>query len=90
VKEAEFTFDKPEFMFKIKCDVHPWMGSYVSVMEHPFFEVTAEDGKFKIDGLPAGTYEIEVWHEKLKTMTQSVTVGADETKTVDFAFAGPK
>ncbi len=87
VKEAEYTFDKEEFMFKIKCDVHPWMGAYVGVMTHPFFDVTGKDGKFEIKNLPAGTYDIEVWHERLGTKSSSVTVGADDTKTVDFTLS---
>lgn len=85
--ETEKVFDKEEFMFPIKCDVHPWMGGYVSVMSHPFFSTTQLDGKFTISNLEAGTYEIEAWHEKLGTKNQSVTVGADETATVDFTFA---
>jgi plastocyanin len=89
VKEAEFKFDKEEFMFKIKCDVHPWMGSFVAVMTHPYFAVTGEDGKFNIGGLPAGTYEVEVWHEKLKTKTASVTISGDEAQIADFTFTPP-
>jgi plastocyanin len=89
VKEAEFKFDKEEFMFKIKCDVHPWMGSFVAVMTHPYFAVTGEDGKFNIGGLPAGTYEVEVWHEKLKTKTVSVTISGDEAQIADFTFTPP-
>jgi plastocyanin len=87
--EAEAVFTQEEPMFKIKCDVHPWMGAWVSVMSHPFFDVTATDGKFKIDNLPAGTFGIEAWHEKLGTKSSSVTIGADETKTVDFTFSPP-
>ena len=89
VKESEFKFTKPEAAFKIKCDVHPWMGAYVQVMEHPFFDVTGADGKFEIKGLPAGTYEVEAWHEKLKIKTASVTVGASDTQTADFKFTKP-
>ncbi|MCP3979674.1 MAG: TonB-dependent receptor [bacterium] len=89
VTEAEYVFDKEEFTFKIKCDVHPWMGAYVGVLPHPFFDVTATDGKFKIDDLPAGTYEIEAWHEKLPAKTQTVTIGGDENKTIDFALSAP-
>ncbi len=40
VTEAEFSFDKEELMFKIKCDVHPWMNAYVGVITHPFNDVT--------------------------------------------------
>jgi plastocyanin len=87
--EAAVTFSEEESMFKIKCDVHPWMGAYVQVMSHPFFDVTGKDGKFEIDGLPAGTYEVEVWHEKLKTKTSTVTITGDETQTADFSFSPP-
>ena len=44
-------------MFVIKCDVHPWMQSYMGVFSHPFFAVTGGDGKFTIANLPAGTSE---------------------------------
>ena len=40
VKEATTMFDKPEAIFHIKCDVHPWMSAYVGVFTHPFFSVT--------------------------------------------------
>lgn len=90
VTEAEYTFDKEELMFKIKCDVHPWMAAYVGVMTHPFYDVTGSDGKFEIKGVPAGTHEIEIWHERLGTKTASVTVGDSDTKTVDFSMSVPK
>ncbi len=87
--ETEKTFDKAEFMFPIKCDVHPWMGAYIAVMAHPFFNVTKEDGKFKIDNLSAGTYEVEAWHEKLGTQKISVTVAEGESKEANFTFTKP-
>ena len=65
--ESTKTFDKKEVMIPVGCDVHPWMRSYISVLDNPFFAVTDEDGKFEIKGLPAGEYEIEAVHEKLKT-----------------------
>ncbi|MCA9405070.1 MAG: hypothetical protein KC684_00905 [Candidatus Omnitrophica bacterium] len=80
------TFEKPEFMFTMKCDVHPWMGAWVAVMEHPFFNVTGKDGQFVLENLPAGQYEIEAWHEKLGTQKMQVTLGEDETKEINFTF----
>ena len=85
-KEMTTTFDKPEPVFQIKCDVHPWMSAYIGVFTHPFHSVTGTDGKFTISGLEPGTYEITAWHERLGTKTASVTVGANETKTQSFTF----
>lgn len=80
----ERTFPREEVMIPVKCNVHPWMKSYIGVLKHPFFSVTGKDGTFEIKGLPPGEYTIEAWHEKLGTVTQKVTVAAKESKTVDF------
>lgn len=80
-------FDKPE-VFKVKCEVHTWMGAFIGVFAHPFHAVTGNDGSFSLKKLPAGEYTIEAWHEKLGTQTMKVKVGATETKTADFKFAG--
>ena len=80
------TFDKPEVMVPFKCDVHGWMNAYVGMLDHPYYAVTKEDGKFEIKDLPPGTYTIEAWHEKLGPQTQSVTIGQKETKEITFSF----
>ena len=81
------TFDAAEVMVPLECNVHGWMNAYAGVKDHPFFATTGEDGTFTIEGLPAGTYEVEAWHEKLGTRTMSVTVSDDSTATADFSFA---
>ena len=80
------TFTAPEVMVPFKCDVHGWMNAYVGVLDHPYFATTGADGKFSLKTLPPGTYTIEAWHEKLGAQTQSVTIGAKETKEVNFTF----
>jgi hypothetical protein len=80
------TFTQKEVMVPFKCDVHGWMNAYVGVLDHPYYAVTKDDGKFELKDLPAGTYTIEAWHEKLGTQTQSVTLGAKESKDVNFSF----
>jgi plastocyanin len=84
--KTDHTFNTKEVMVPFKCDVHGWMNAYVGVMDNPYFAVTDKDGKFELKSLPPGTYTIEAWHEKLGTTTQSVTLGAKETKVVTFTF----
>jgi hypothetical protein len=80
------TFDKPEIMVPMRCDVHSWMNAYVGVVAHPFFAVTKEDGSFEIKGLPPGTYTVEAWHERLGTQSQSVTVDGKTPAQFSAAF----
>jgi plastocyanin len=84
--ELEKKFDKPEMAIAVKCDVHPWMLSYLSVLPHPYFAVTGEDGSFTINGVPAGSYEVEAWHESLGTTTGQATVTAGGAADLSFAF----
>ena len=81
------TFTAPEIMVHFKCNVHTWMDAYAGVLSHPYFAVTGSGGTFEIKNLPPGSYTVEAWHEKLGTLTQTVTIGDKETKTVDFQFA---
>jgi plastocyanin len=75
-------------IFRVKCDVHPWMGAYVHVIEHPFFAVTTEDGSYAIPaGLPDGTYALVAWHEKLGEKRAAVVVKGGKAEAVDFTFA---
>jgi plastocyanin len=82
----EETFAREEIAIPVKCNVHPWMRGYIAVFKHPYFVVTDKDGNFDLKDLPPGTYTIKAWQEKLGTQSQKITVGASETKTVDFVF----
>lgn len=78
-------FTKPELFLQAKCSVHPWMGAYIAVMEHPFFAVTNAQGQFTIKDLPVGHYTIEAWHEIFGTLTQEVDV-VEGQNNIDFTF----
>jgi len=80
-------FDKPE-VFKVKCEVHTWMGAYIGVFSHPFYAVTGDDGTFHLKGLPAGQYTIEAWQEKYGAQQMKVTVAASGAATADFTYQG--
>lgn len=84
--KMEHRFTRPEVMVPFKCDVHGWMNAYAAVMDHPFYAITKEDGRFEIEGLPPGTYTIEAWHERLGATTQSVTLAASGSQEISFTF----
>ena len=80
-----------EAMVPVKCNQHPWMKSYIGVLKHPFFAVSAEDGSFTIKNVPPGKYTVVAWHEgpgNGTEKTMEVTVAASGTATADFTFGG--
>jgi hypothetical protein len=79
-------FAREEIAIPLKCNVHPWMRSYIAVLKHPFFAVTDKEGHFELKNLPPGSYTIQAWHEKLGTSTQKITVGSGDTKELEFVF----
>ncbi len=82
-------FDKVEMKpFRIKCDVHGWMKSYMAVLPHSWHGVSQANGNFTIANLPPGNYTLVAWHEKFGTQEQQVQVGPNEQKQVSFTFKG--
>jgi uncharacterized membrane protein/plastocyanin len=79
-------FNNPEVFLQAKCSVHPWMGAYVAVMEHPYFSVTNAQGEFSIKDLPSGKYTIEAWHEVFGTQKQEITVTENGMSPLKFIF----
>ncbi len=73
----ERSFRRGEAMVRVKCDVHPWMGAWVGVFDHPWFAVTDDDGHFALDDVPVGTYHLHVWHELFGEHEQDVVVTVD-------------
>lgn len=79
-------FERPEIFLQTKCSVHPWMGAYIAVVDHPYFAITDAAGNFEIRNLPAGTYTLELWHEVFGTQTRTVTIGAKGSQALNFSF----
>jgi len=82
-KTITVKIDKPEAI-NLKCDVHGWMSAWLFVASNPYFSVTDNSGGFKLTDVPAGTYNVEVWHETLGKVSQKVTVKAKEEAKVTF------
>ena len=86
---VDLSFPKPEMFLRIKCDVHPWMFAYVSVIPHPYFAVTDQDGRFIIEDIPLGHYVIEAVHRKLGSFQHELDVKSrKEVIGIDFTFRG--
>lgn len=81
------TFSREEVMIPVRCDVHGWMESYIGVVSHPYYAVSAADGGFTIGNLPPGTYTVEAWHERYGVQTAEVTVAASAEATADFSYS---
>lgn len=88
-KEITETFTQAEAI-PVKCDVHGWMSAWIVAVDHPYYAVTDASGKFTIADVPAGTYTVEFWQEKLGTQTKQVTVAATGATTADFAYPAAK
>ena len=83
--QSQILFEEPEMGVTFKCDVHPWMGAWLNVMEHPFFAVSDVQGRFEIMGIPPGTYTLEAWHEskQIAPVQFEVEVKADTSHRKD-------
>jgi hypothetical protein len=84
--DLELTFDTPELFLRIKCDIHPWMFSYLGVFEHAYFAITQSDGSFQIIDVPPGDYMLAAAHRKLPKSVKPVMVHTSETSRVDFVL----
>ena len=88
-KDLEFKFPAAEQFMRIECNVHPYMVSYLSVFDNPYFAVTDKDGNFTIKNVPKGSYTVEVAHRRAGKAEQKVTVG-DANATANFTLDVPK
>lgn len=68
---------------EVRCAMHPWMHGYIVVLDHPYFDVTSDDGSFRIDSIAPGTYTLMVWRAGLaRPIAQRVDIAANGTAHV--------
>ncbi|MGE5254370.1 MAG: carboxypeptidase regulatory-like domain-containing protein [Planctomycetaceae bacterium] len=72
------------------CSLHPEMIAYVIVLQNPYFAFTDNSGRFEIKNVPAGSYRLQIWQEKLQSSSKKVVVEAGKTVTVNFEKEGLK
>lgn len=78
-------------VIKIDCDVlHTWMSAAIVVADTPYFALTDDAGRFKIERLPVGDYEMEVWHERLGVRRLRVSVARSAATSVEVIYSAAK
>lgn len=75
-KSKDAPFRRPG-VYAVYCNIHPRMTSFVVVVPSPWFAQAGNDGRWSIDGVPAGEYTLTVWHERAQPVTAPVTVSAN-------------
>jgi plastocyanin len=74
--------------YRIDCVYHNAMRAWVFVYDHPWFQVTAQDGAFRLTDVPPGEYRLEVAHPAGELEAgQTILVKADETVSVNFSLS---
>jgi plastocyanin len=84
-KTRSHVFKKPGLV-KVYCRIHSHMSATILVLDHPHFTVPEIDGRFALPDVPAGSYTIVGWHERVGERVATVHVQAGRTASVDLAL----
>ena len=71
---------------RVFCDIHSHMNAFILVFSHPFFAVTDEEGRYRIENVPPGTYSVVAWNEGLSSESRPVTVLDGGAAELDFTL----
>ena len=66
-------FDKPGII-RVFCDIHSHMSAFILVFSHRYFAVTDSEGRYRLDNLPPGTYNVVAWNETTREESRKVVV----------------
>ena len=74
------------------CNIHDWMIGYIDVTDAPFYGATNAQGTWTVE-LPAGRYEITVWHPRMREQTpalvRDLSVDARDRATLTLQLTKP-
>ncbi len=82
-RSKPWRFDQPGIV-RVFCDIHSHMNAFILVFSHPFFAVTDPEGRYHIDRVPPGTYNLIAWNEGASTDPRPVTVPDGGVAELDF------
>lgn len=73
-------------LVKVYCHIHSHMTASIMVFDHPYFRIPSANGSVVIEDVPAGTYQLSAWHERIGESISTVRVEAGRTARVEFAL----
>ena len=73
-------------LVKVYCHIHSHMTASIMVFDHTFFTIPKPDGSFTIDEIPAGSYQVSAWHERIGENSQPVKIEAGRASDIRFAL----
>jgi hypothetical protein len=76
-------FDRPGVV-QVFCEIHSHMSAYILVFSHRFFAVTDNEGGYRIDQVPPGTYTLVLWYEGNVRESRTVVVTDAAAADADF------
>jgi plastocyanin len=82
-KSKSVQFNNPGII-RVFCEIHSHMNAFILVFSHPFYAVTDEAGRYRIDNVPPGTYSVIAWNEGTSSEPRPVTVPDGGVTELDF------
>jgi plastocyanin len=72
-RSKSIKFDRPGIV-RVFCDIHSHMSAFILVFAHRHFAVTDDEGRYRIDNVPPGTYTVMAWNESAPSESRRVVV----------------
>jgi len=69
---------------RVFCDIHSHMNAFILVFSHPFFSLTDNEGRYRLDNVPPGTYNVIAWNEGISSEARPVVVPDGGVAELDF------